>query len=178
MTSEDNLSREIRSDAVDFSFGELSNMHHDKEIIIAPEYQRLFRWSNAQRSRLIESIILQLPIPPIFLVENDAGVLELIDGLQRTSSVIQFLDHNSIGQPKLILEGCDILPEINGKSIDDLQLATRLRIKRTPIRAIIIRRSGDQFIKYELFKRLNTGGSLLSGQEIRNCSARRVDGGE
>lgn len=169
--------REIRTTAVDFSFGELLNLHRDAEIIIRPEYQRLFRWSNEQRSRLIESIIMGLPIPPIFLIENNKGVLELIDGLQRTSSVLQFLDHKAIDQPELFLEGCDFIKELNGKSLDEIDTVTRLKIKRTPIRAIIINKSGDEFVKYELFKRLNTGGSLLSAQEIRNCSSRMVEGG-
>ncbi|AUC52327.1 hypothetical protein CDO87_03590 [Sagittula sp. P11] len=169
--------REIRTTAVDFSFGELLNLHRDKEIIIRPEYQRLFRWTNEQRSRLIESIVMGLPIPPIFLIENDKGVLELIDGLQRTSSVLQFLDHEAINQPELVLEGCDFIKELNGKTIDQIDTVTRLKIKRSPIRATIINKSGDAFVKYELFKRLNTGGSLLSAQEIRNCSSRMVDGG-
>ena len=126
---------EIRTEAVDFSFGELLNLHKDKEIIIRPEYQRLFRWSNEQRSRLIESILLKLPIPPIFLIEDDNGVLELIDGLQRTSSVLQFLDHDAIKEPELVLSGCDILKEINGKKYDDFSTSIRLGLKRTPIRA-------------------------------------------
>lgn len=172
-----NHDREIRTTAVDFSFGELLNLHRDKEIVIRPEYQRLFRWSNEQRSRLIESIIMGLPIPPIFLVENDNGILELIDGLQRTSSVLQFLDHESISQPELILEGCDFITELNGMTLDTIDTVTRLKIKRTPIRATIINKSGDMFVKYELFKRLNTGGSLLSAQEIRNCSSRMIEGG-
>lgn len=169
--------REIRTSAVDFSFGELLNLHRDHEIIIRPEYQRLFRWSNEQRSRLIESIIMGLPIPPIFLIENGDGVLELIDGLQRTSSVLQFLDHEAIEQPELMLQGCDFLVDLNGKTFEDLDTVLRLKIKRTPIRATIINKSGDSFVKYELFKRLNTGGSLLSAQEIRNCSSRMVEGG-
>nr|WP_315383034.1 DUF262 domain-containing protein [uncultured Sphingomonas sp.] len=169
--------REIRTTAVDFSFGELLNLHRDQEIVIRPEYQRLFRWSNEQRSRLIESIVMGLPIPPIFLIENDNGVLELIDGLQRTSSVLQFLDHNAIGQPELVLEGCDFIHHLNGRTLDTIDTVTRLKIKRTPIRATIINKSGDAFVKYELFKRLNTGGSLLSAQEIRNCSSRMVEGG-
>jgi len=169
--------REIRTTAVDFSFGELLNLHRDAEIIIRPEYQRLFRWSNEQRSRLIESIIMGLPIPPIFLIENNEGVLELIDGLQRTSSVLQFLDHEAINQPELVLEGCDFITELNGMTLDTIDTVTRLKIKRTPIRATIINKSGDEFVKYELFKRLNTGGSLLSAQEIRNCSSRMVAGG-
>jgi len=80
----------IRTEAVDFTFGEIINLHKDKEIVIQPDYQRLFRWSDEQRSRLIESILLELPIPQIFFIENNSGVLELIDGLQRISSVIRF----------------------------------------------------------------------------------------
>lgn len=169
--------REIRTTAVDFSFGELLNLHNEKEIVIRPEYQRLFRWSNEQRSRLIESILIGLPIPPIFLIEGNDGVLELIDGLQRTSSVLQFLDHSAINEPELILVGCEILSTLNGKRYQDLPLTIRLKVKRSPIRATIINKSGDSFIKYEMFKRLNTGGSLLSAQEIRNCSSRMADGG-
>lgn len=170
--------REIRTTAVDFSFGELLNLHNEKEIVIRPEYQRLFRWTLEQRSRLIESIILGLPIPPIFLIEGSNGVLELIDGLQRTSSVLQFLDHSAINEPELVLVGCDILPALNGLRFQDIPLAVRLKVKRSPIRATIINKSGDAFVKYEMFKRLNTGGALLSAQEIRNCSSRMVDGGD
>jgi hypothetical protein len=172
------IEREIRSTAVDFSFGELLNLHTDGEIKIRPEYQRLFRWSNEQRSRLIESILLGLPIPPIFLIENNDGVLELIDGLQRTSSVLQFLNHEAIKEPELTLEGCDIIKSLNGLTYNNLPLVLRLKLKRSPIRATIINKSGDPYIKYEMFKRLNTGGSLLSAQEIRNCSSRMIDGGE
>ncbi|NYF33794.1 DUF262 domain-containing protein [Sphingopyxis sp. JAI108] len=170
-------SKEIRTEAVDFSFGELLNLHRDGEIVIQPEYQRLFRWSNEQRSRLIESILLRLPIPPIFLIENENGVLELIDGLQRTSSVLQFLDHEVINEPELVLEGCDILSDINGMKYEEFSTSVRLGLKRTPIRAVIIKKSGDEYVKYEMFKRLNTGGSLLSPQEIRNCSSRMIAGG-
>lgn len=177
MIQTENADREIRTSAVDFSFGELLNLHKDKEIVIRPEYQRLFRWSNEQRSRLIESILMGLPIPPIFLIENDDGVLELIDGLQRTSSVLQFLDNEAIDQPILTLEGCDFLPWLNGKTFAKMETVQKLKVKRTPIRATIINKSGDSFVKYELFKRLNTGGSLLSAQEIRNCSSRMVEGG-
>lgn len=177
MAPHSELDREIKSTAVDFSFGEILNLHNDKEIVIRPEYQRLFRWSNEQRSRLIESILLGLPIPPIFLIENDEGVLELIDGLQRTSSVLQFLDNEAIGEPVLTLSGCDILKSLNGLKFADFPTVQKLKVKRTPIRATIINKSGDPLVKYEMFKRLNTGGSLLSAQEIRNCSSRMIDGG-
>lgn len=115
MSQQASFEKEIRTTAVDFSFGELLNLHNEKEIIIRPEYQRLFRWSNEQRSRLVESIILGLPIPPIFLIEGENGVLELIDGLQRTSSILQFLDHAAINEPELVLDGCEIISSLNGQ---------------------------------------------------------------
>ena len=88
---------EVRTEALDLSFGELLNLYKDGELVIQPEYQRLFRWSEEQRSRLIESVLLELPIPPIFVIENEDGVLELIDGLQRFSSIIQFIEPGVIG---------------------------------------------------------------------------------
>ncbi|MEP0749281.1 DUF262 domain-containing protein [Trichocoleus sp. AS-A1] len=87
---------EVRTEALDLSFGEIVNLHAADELIIQPEYQRLFRWSDVKKSRLIESILLELPIPQIFVIENSTGVLELIDGLQRVSSVIQFIDASAL----------------------------------------------------------------------------------
>jgi len=169
MANQEVLSRQLRTDAVDFSFGEIVNLHNSKEIVIAPEYQRLFRWTDEQKSRLIESILVELPIPPIFLIEGTDGVLELIDGLQRVSSVIQFISAADIGKEPLKLVGCDLIPQLNGKTFEELSLTDRLRIKRTAIRAVVIRKQGEELIKYELFKRLNTGGSLLTAQEIETA---------
>jgi len=76
------------------------------------------------------------------------------------------------------LQGCDILTKLNGATFDELPTVDKLKVKRTPIRATIINKSGDSFVKYEMFKRLNTGGSLLSAQEIRNCSSRMVENGD
>lgn len=76
---------EVRTDTFDMSFGEIFSLHSNKELIIQPEYQRLFRWTVQQKSHLIESVLLELPIPQIFVIENPDGVLELIDGLQRVS---------------------------------------------------------------------------------------------
>ncbi|MFN5972676.1 MAG: DUF262 domain-containing protein [Microcystis sp.] len=173
---------EVRTDSIDLSFGEIINLYSQKELIIQPDYQRLFRWSNQQKSRLIESILLELPIPQIFTIENPDGVLELIDGLQRVSSVIQFidaekLDFTDVEEKKLEplqLEGCDQIPELNGKTFENLSLRLKLRIKRSSVRTVIIKRQSKPFLRYEMFKRLNTGGSILSPQEIRNCSSRMV----
>ncbi|MEJ0092072.1 MAG: DUF262 domain-containing protein [Methylocella sp.] len=163
---------EVRTDAIDLSFGEIVNLKRDNEIRIDPEYQRLFRWSDEQRSRLVESVLLRLPIPPIFFIENEDGRYELIDGLQRVSSMAQFIDASVIDKEPLQLVGCDIVPELNGLTFDQLPLTLRLQLKRSAVRALIIKRQSRDFLRYEMFKRLNTGGSELSEQELRNCSAR------
>ena len=165
---------EVRTDALDLSYGEIANLHSNEELIIQPDYQRLFRWTYEQRSRFIESILIELPIPQIFVIENDDGVYELIDGLQRVSSVLQFLDPKSVNEGELVLEGCGIIADLNGKKLSDLPLSLRLRIKRSSLRTIVIKKQSKSFLRYEMFKRLNTGGALLSPQEIRNCSARMV----
>jgi len=177
MTLEDQIDLkvgEVRTDSLDLSFGEIGNLRKSKELVIQPEYQRLFRWSIEQKSRLIESILLELPIPQIFVIENSDGVYELIDGLQRISSVLQFVDATLIDLESFSLDGCDIIEELNGKSFSDLPLSLKLRLKRSTLRTIVIKRQSKSFLRYEMFKRLNTGGSLLSPQEIRNCSARML----
>ena len=169
---------EVRIKQLDISFSELMSLHEEEELIISPEYQRLFRWSYEQRSRLIESILVELPIPQFFVVENDNGVLELVDGLQRISSVFHFVNPFLLNreQPPNPLEliGCDLVPELNGKTFNCLPLQLRLHIKRAAVRMVMIRRQSSYPLRFAMFKRLNTGGALLAPQEIRNCSARMV----
>ena len=172
----DQVMGEVRTGVVDFSFGELISLHQNDELVIHPEYQRLFRWSNVQRSRFIETVLLELPYPPIFLIELASGQLELIDGLQRLCSVMQFIDYTqlaTVNEP-LHLEGCDLLQELNDKAYLDLPLPTRLDLKRSMVRTIVIKRQSSSKLRYEMFKRLNTGGSEISPQEIRNCTARML----
>ena len=167
---------EVRTEALDLSFGEIVNLYaaEPKELIIQPEYQRLFRWSTEQRSRLVESILLELPIPQIFVMENSNGVIELIDGLQRVSSIIQFIEPDALRLEPLRLRGCDLIPELNDRLFNDLSLKLRLRLKRSSVRTIVIKRQSSSILRYEMFKRLNTGGASLEPQEIRNCTARML----
>jgi hypothetical protein len=165
---------EVRTDSFDLSFGEIANLHVSKELVIQPEYQRLFRWSLQQKSHLIESILLELPVPQIFVIENQDGVLELIDGLQRVSTILQFMEPQSIDMEPLTLDGCTLISGLNGLSFGALPLPLRLRLKRSPIRTIVIKKQSQGFLRYEMFKRLNTGGANLEPQEIRNCSARML----
>ncbi|MEH2444165.1 DUF262 domain-containing protein [Nostoc sp.] len=166
---------EVRTESLDFSYGEIVNLHAEKALIIQPDYQRLFRWSDVQKSRLIESILLELPIPQIFVIENSDGVFELIDGLQRISSVIQFINPSILGLEPLVLQGCNLVSQLDGNKFDDLPLRLRLTIKRSSVRTVVIKRQSKSFLRYAMFKRLNTGGVILDPQEIRNCSARMVE---
>jgi hypothetical protein len=165
---------EIRTDTLDISLGEILNLYQEKEFDIAPDFQRLFRWDWTQRSRLIESVLIEVPIPQIFVIEREDGVLELIDGLQRISSALQFIDSEVIDEPPLELQGCDLVPALNGLKFIDLPASLRLRLKRSTVRAIVIKKQSKTFLRYAMFKRLNTGGTELSDQEIRNCTSRMI----
>lgn len=165
---------EVRTGFMDITLGEISNMHQAGEIIIQPEYQRLFRWTDQQKSHLIESIVLELPIPQIFTIENSDGVLELIDGLQRVSTILQFINPDSINREALVLKGCTLIPELNGHTFHSIPKQIQLAIRRSTLRSIIIKKQSKGFLRYEMFKRLNTGGTNLEPQEIRNCSARML----
>lgn len=176
----DERSSQIRFEVIDFSTGELIRLHENSEIIIQPAFQRMFRWTQAQQSRLIESMLLGLPIPQIVLFQRQDGVLELIDGLQRVSSVIRFITGKRPGPPdedegtSTKLTGCDILLSLNGLDFASLEGVLQLELKRKTFRAIVIRRTNDPNLRYEMFKRLNAGGSPAEAHEIRNASLRIV----
>lgn len=199
---------EVRTESIDISVGELISLHQQKELEIQPDFQRLFRWTVEQQSRLVESLLLGLPLPSIFVIENASGVFELIDGLQRFSSLLHFVEPISLtgsevpdeddpvevdkdldgnvyvegaeaesamdGSLGLRLEGCDLVPDLNGLTFGELPLTLRLRLKRTPIRTVVIKRQSSRFLRYEMFKRLNSGGSPLSDQDVRNVNARML----
>lgn len=171
--------KDIHADSYDMSVGEIINMYKDGDLDIHPEFQRFFRWSDSQKTRLIESLLLNIPIPPIFVSQRIDGVWDVVDGLQRLSSIFQFVgiykdENGSVMQP-LVLEGTKLLPNLNGKKFDDsnedisFSPAEQRYLKRAKISFNILLTESDQSSKYELFQRLNTGGTALSDQEVRNC---------
>lgn len=171
----------VRTKSLDLSFNELLDMYKDGELIIDPEYQRLFRWSESQQSRFIESLLLEMPIPPIFVIEEEEGKYELIDGLQRVSSYIHFRGEHpdyrgeaeDSEKPRFLkLDSCDICDSLNGREYKDLPTTLQIRLKRNFIRVEVLRKESDTRLRYHMFKRLNTGGSKLSEQEVRNCTIR------
>jgi uncharacterized protein with ParB-like and HNH nuclease domain len=168
----------VRTRSVDVSFNELFDMHKSKELVINPDFQRLFRWPESKQSQLIESLILELPVPSIYVIEVQDGVYELIDGLQRISSYFHFRGKHPdyLGVEKfLVLKECDVLPQLNGLTYESLPQAIQIKLKRHFIRMEVLRRESEPRLRYHMFKRLNTGGELLSPQEIRNCTIRLLN---
>lgn len=160
--------KNIRTRKLDISLGELASMYTEKDLIIQPSFQRLFRWNHYQKTRLIETILVGLPMPSIFVVEKENGVWELIDGLQRLSTVFSFLGTFGEEQKWKLGEG-DILKKIKKFSYEELPPRAKRLIRRYTCRVEIISYDADYDVRYELFERLNTGGSPLSDQEIRNA---------
>lgn len=179
--------RLVRTDAYQMSIGEIVNMYNEGEITIAPDFQRLFRWSNGQKSRLIESLLLGIPLPSIFVFEKEDGKWELIDGLQRVSTVLEFMGqlkspegalappsildstkylpslHNAVWESSERIEGADVAEQV------ELDKALQLAIRRSRISVEILKRPSDEKTKYDLFQRLNAGGTQANAQELRNC---------
>lgn len=161
----------LKTDRLDMSFGELMNMYEDGDLFITPEYQRIFRWSKFQQTRFLESVILGIPIPPIFVAEDDKGKWEVVDGLQRLSTILSFfgLLESESEKNNLVLTEGEMVKELEGISLATLPLKLKITIKRSVCRVEIVRWDSKEDIRYELFNRLNTGASPLSEQEIRNC---------
>lgn len=120
----DSKRREISSENLSMSIGELLNLYKDQELDIHPEFQRIFRWSVQQKSRLIESLLLGIPLPSIYVSTNDEGIWEVIDGVQRLSTIFEFMgelkgpgseDSEEIqSKPAIALEKTKHLPELEG----------------------------------------------------------------
>lgn len=155
----------------------LANKITLKEIII-PFYQRRYVWKIEQASRLVESFLMGLPVPQVFLYVNDDDLLEVIDGQQRLMSIKYFFEgffgeEDTKGNRKVFkLKGLSERSEFNGKSFTELQPKDQRKLKNSTLRAINIKQikpteTSDSV--FHIFERLNTGGTLLKPQEIRNA---------
>lgn len=172
--------REIRTDGYAMSIGEWISLYEKQELDIHPEFQRFFRWSDTQKTNLIESILLGIPLPPIFVSQRANGVWDVVDGLQRLSTIFQLLgilkDEKGKEVSPLVMEGTKYLPSLKGLQWNNKKSAKKslpqeaqLSLKRSKLSVSIILKESDENAKYDLFQRLNTGGSELSPQEVRNC---------
>ncbi len=176
----DQLRKEIKSDRLSMSIGELAGIYERGEIDVHPKFQRILRWSAEQKTKLIESILLRIPVPPIFVAQDTRGKWDVVDGVQRLGTILEFLgilkDASDRPREPLVLRGTKLLPELEACSFDQGSLAKsffdiplQLDFKRSRLDVEIILKESDPSTKYELFERLNTGGSIASDQEVRNC---------
>ncbi|MEE7545799.1 DUF262 domain-containing protein [Xanthomonas sp. Kuri4-1] len=175
----ENARRDIKTDSYPVSIRELASLYREGELDIHPEFQRFLRWSLEQKTTLVESLLLGIPIPSIFVFQRADGVLDVVDGLQRISTILHFMgelkDETGTVLPPLVLSDAAYLPSLKGKSwvpvgdseaIGD-EIQKFFRQEKIDVK-ILLRESDDQ-AKYELFQRINTGGTPLSDQEVRNC---------
>jgi hypothetical protein len=169
----------VQTQSYSMSLSEIVAMYRDGELGLHPEFQRFFRWTPEQKSRLIESLLLGIPIPPIFVSERRDAKWDVIDGLQRLSTVLELMgelrDPEGVLKPPLQLTRTHYLPDLEGRywTNEDpngrLSDAVQIRIKRARLDVNIVRSTSDQDVKYEVFQRLNTGGAQATDQEVRNC---------
>lgn len=147
----------------DLSLESVSGMVTSEAIDVTPEFQRRERWSQAQSAALIESFLLNIPVPPVYLAEEEFGRYSVIDGKQRITSISQFMTN------QLVLTDLARFHEIEGLRFSQLpsELANALRV-RPYIRVVTLLSQSDPETKYEVFHRLNSGGEELNAQEIRN----------
>lgn len=151
--------------ASDLSLETLASMVETDAVDVRPHYQRRDRWDSQKRSALIESFVLNIPVPPIYLAEDNFGRYSVIDGKQRLTAIRDFM------RDSLHLSDLATFTELEGAFFRDLppELANALQI-RPYLRVVTLLRQSDPTLKYEVFERLNTGGEKLNAQEIRNVA--------
>lgn len=168
--------RKVDFNTYDMSLKELVSMISDGIINISPDYQRQFRWGDERQSLLIESLFLGIPVPSLFMATNSDGTWEVIDGVQRLSTVVNFISdidasvRTKIGKstPLTLIE-LEKLTNFVGKRFSDLSLSLQREFLLKPIKVITLSDKSDKLVRFDLFERLNTGGVKLTDQEIRNC---------
>lgn len=151
----------------DLSLQSISDMVDSGSIDISPKYQRRERWDEIKDSGLIESFLLNIPVPPIYLAEDEYGIYSVIDGKQRVTAINKFL------KGKLKLQRLEKFPELEGFSFDQLPVSLSNALKIRPyLRVVTLLRQSDPDLKHEVFLRLNKAGVALNSQEIRNVAFR------
>ena len=157
------FSGEVSIDKGDRSLAELKRWKDEGDLIVDPEWQRNYVWTDKQASKLIESFLLKIPVPVIYLAKTHDGQHEVIDGLQRLTSAFNFFEG------KFRLAGLDIREDLNGKKFKDLDRPSQRQLKNSILRSFELQSGTNTDFHFVVFERLNTGGTKLNEMEIRNC---------
>lgn len=138
-------------------------------LILQPDFQRHFVWDRKKASRLVESVLLSVPLPIVYLAEEPNNKIIVIDGQQRLTSFFSFINGKLPDGAPFHLTGLEVFSELNGKAFNQLDQEYQERIKDHLIRVVTIKKSSDPNLKFEIFGRLNTGAMPLNDMELRNC---------
>lgn len=178
MTIQDQLDKNRKTvsfDNYDITVRQLYSMISEKQIALQPEYQRHFVWDETRQSQLIESIFLGIPVPNLFMATNRDSTWEVVDGLQRLTTIVNFIGDDETRvrtnskSIKLKLTGLEKMTSMNSSFFDDLPISVQQMFYTRPIRVTVLNDKSDFSVRFDLFERLNTGGVTLHPQEIRNC---------
>lgn len=159
--------RRLVTQPYDFSISSLIEDIDSGRLLLELEYQRSYVWDDAKASRLIESVLLNVPIPVCYFAEQEDGSLEVVDGQQRLKSIWRFVTESDIAD-RLELRGLPVLTELNGKTFSQISNRDQRRLLNRTIRCIVITEDSHPDIKFDVFERLNTGAVRLTDQELRN----------
>ena len=154
----------IRIHTKHYSLRQLVDMIADRDIDLAPDFQRQYVWKPRQRWSLIESLLLGIPLPSFYFNENTSGLLQVVDGVQRLTTIFQY-----VNEKVFKLGPVTYLHDLEDQGFDDLAPMFRRRLNGAQFVAHVIDPQTPYRVKFEIFRRINTGGSPLSAQEIRHC---------
>jgi hypothetical protein len=154
--------RKLVTQPYDLGVKSLSRDIEQGRISLTIEYQRKYVWDQGKASRLIESLLLNVPIPVCYFAEDENGNYEVIDGLQRLTAIKNYLEG------EFALSGLSVLSELDNKRFTDLAPRDQRRLENRTIRCIVITEDSNPDIKFDVFERLNTGAAMLTAQELRN----------
>ncbi|TCO65099.1 DUF262 domain-containing protein [Actinocrispum wychmicini] len=157
----------IRVTTSAFSVRNILDQIDEGALELAPDFQRGKVWRAEQKSLLVESLLLQIPLPAFYFAEDADGVFHVVDGLQRLSTL-----HAFVRGPKFALRGLEYLHDANGRQFDELDMQWQRRVNNTQLVVNVIDPTTPTDVMYDIFKRINTGGTPLNAQEIRHCMSK------
>lgn len=186
LVAESDEKRKLYVDKVDKSTSDLFRMIQEGELNLQPDYQRKFVWNKKTMSKFIESLLLSIPIPTIFLSENPDDTYEVIDGQQRLTTIFAFMKskleetyeenlHYKLKSIEVLsLTGLETLREYNNKTYNDLESNIQRKFNNVSLPVVIIKKDSTEDIKYDIFSRINSGSVKLNNQELLNVMYRGV----
>lgn len=162
----------IRVATKSFSLRNMLDAIDEDSLDLAPDFQRLKVWKPVQKAQLIESILLQIPLPAFYFAEDLDGTLRVVDGVQRLTTIYDYVRGGSDGKSGFRLSGLEYIADVEGRRFAELPPLWQRRIFNTQITANVIDPSTPRPVMYDIFRRINTGGTPLNAQEIRHCMSR------